>query len=595
MEYNNSLSESHFKQHENKFKRCFINPKIVFDKKKMFNRKVTTKVMDLEVLDNKTLHSKSPIKIIRNDLKENKISNIIPTLSTKIFKLHQLYVPESKLNSFDNYDDSTISVKDEIKVLGTADIETILNDMKQREIQMIADHEPFLTNLITKAVTESSFVSEPLIKQSNIVPGYAFSTFSFVKYPNNTLTIMNELKENKRQVHDIYNRSLKEDSYTIACNIENKLQKELKKTFKKVKAKLIKDYNKEIKEAKSSVKESISKIDKSISKKVCSLPLKGKTKLKTKMLPNKANAKKLNHKTTKCMESLLNKNKLSTSSPKIRTPVDEFSMVSVFEQLFAKSQENSIMDNVISTTQNILGKKCLQKFAKRGVKPDFIPENKHFYHSETEIPDIVEYADVDNTDSGNITSINGASEKPTTATDESYEGLSNKISYNDYVNGYKYYLNFQKSNDDDKFSNLVRYQAHKHHNVDDIGKFILKKIPQLPTTRLRRYFVEPETLEDQDISTKSEDSWFKRHFFVFIDTSSPRKFHTSETVSLKAPDLVTTEKSINAVNARTHKPIDLRTKTTATTRRSKRNLISPKRKSWGRDSASSMYFLNYIY
>lgn len=579
MEYKNSLSRSHF----NKWKGLPIDSPIVLDKEEMIKRKATTKKMDLEVLDKAqtTLHSKSPIKKVRDQLKENNVSNIIPTLTTKIFKMHQLYVPQTKINIFDNYDDLTMSAKDELEFLGTADIEAVLNDIKQREIQMIADQEPLVTNLITKAVTESSFVSEPLIKQSYIAPGYAFSTFSFVNYPNNTFSIIDEVKENKRQVHDIYNRSMKEDSYTIACNIENKLQKKLKKTYKKVKAKLLKDYNKEIKEAKASVTKSISKIDKSVSKKVCSLPSKSKTKLKTNILPNKTNEFKLNHKTTKCVESSLKKNKLSTSSPKIQTPKDNFSMLSVFEQLLDKFQENSIMDTVMLTTQNILEKKYSEKIAKRGVNTNFILENKHSYYSDKEIP--VEYTDSVNIDSDNITAINGVTEQydqSTTAKDESYEALSNKISYNDYVNGYKYYLNFQKSNDDDKFSNLVRYQAHKHHNVNDIGKYILKKIPELPTTRLRRYFVESETLEDQDVSTKSEDSWFKKHFFVFLDTNSPRKFHTSETVSLKAPDLVNTEKTIKTVNTRQHKPTNLQTTTTTSTRRYKRNLISSKHNNW---------------
>lgn len=51
-----------------------------------------------------------------------------------------------------------------------------------------------------------------------------------------------------------------------------------------------------------------------------------------------------------------------------------------------------------------------------------------------------------------------------------FNNNSSLTSFEDYVNGYRYYLNFQKAQDDSLFSNHVKYQAHKHHNVDDIGK-----------------------------------------------------------------------------------------------------------------------------
>ncbi|XP_061727493.1 uncharacterized protein LOC133532730 [Cydia pomonella] len=72
--------------------------------------------------------------------------------------------------------------------------------------------------------------------------------------------------------------------------------------------------------------------------------------------------------------------------------------------------------------------------------------------------------------------------EPTQADSRTYEVLSNKLSYKDFVDGFKYYLKFERDMARSNFSDIVRYEAHKHHNVDDIGKFILEKIPQVPVT-----------------------------------------------------------------------------------------------------------------
>lgn len=130
----------------------------------------------------------------------------------------------------------------------------------------------------------------------------------------------------------------------------------------------------------------------------------------------------------------------------------------------------------------------------------------------------------------------------------SFEDLSSKISYNEFVNGYRHYLKFQQDQSNQNFSNLVKYQAHIHHSVDDIGKYILNKIPPLPnynkTKRERRFSDDSDNNMDyQEITTRSEDSWFKKHFYLFIDSSPPKKYHTSETVELKPtePKLFITE------------------------------------------------------
>ncbi|XP_013176827.1 PREDICTED: uncharacterized protein LOC106124567 isoform X3 [Papilio xuthus] len=120
-----------------------------------------------------------------------------------------------------------------------------------------------------------------------------------------------------------------------------------------------------------------------------------------------------------------------------------------------------------------------------------------------------------------------------------FKDLAEKLYYNDYVNGYKHYLKFQQEQGVQNYSNLVRYQAHRHHSVDDIGKFILNKLPTVPKRDKRAFNDAAETTEDQDISTKSEESWFKKHFYVFIDSGQPKKYHSSQTVSLRP--LVTTK------------------------------------------------------
>ncbi|XP_045764391.1 uncharacterized protein LOC123866757 [Maniola jurtina] len=482
-------------------------------------------------------------------------------------------------------------INDDMEFLGTAEIEEVLNDMKQEEIQMILDQEPTIANLITNAVTETSFTSVPYyIAQSNIFPGYAFSTFLFLSYPNNSLA-KNIFKNSKNQMHNKLIRSIKEDSCTLACNIEEKLQRKLKKTYCKLKDKLSKEYNKEIKEARATIKEHIKKTSKHTSKKVCTLPCANKNKqtteiksiLKTKLMNKYSHINGTRFKTncTKSMKKLIEGSKFSThsiSTRRIQTPEDEFSMISTFEKLLDRSNGNNMMENIILTTQSNFENTGLRKFAKRNPKSHFIPEEnntEYFYKDGVKIPDSVEYTDCDN-NVDNLTATDKITEKydrSQVTADANYQALSNKISFNDYVNGYKYYLNFQKDNDDEKYSNLVRYQAHKHHNVDDIGKFILTKIPRLPSTRIKRYFVESETLEDQDVSTKSEDSWFKKHFFAYLDTNPPRKFHTSQTVSLKAPDLQTTERTTTrAITMYTHKKITLpQAKNIILTRRHRRN------------------------
>ncbi|XP_045538626.1 uncharacterized protein LOC106715561 [Papilio machaon] len=131
-----------------------------------------------------------------------------------------------------------------------------------------------------------------------------------------------------------------------------------------------------------------------------------------------------------------------------------------------------------------------------------------------------------------------------------FKDLAEKLYYKDYVNGYKHYLKFQQEQGVQNYSNLVRYQAHRHHSVDDIGKFILNKLPTVPKKEKRAFNDAAETTEDQDISTKSEESWFKKHFYVFIDSGQPKKYHSSQTVSLRP--LVTDKNNIESSRCSAH-------------------------------------------
>ncbi|XP_046960651.1 uncharacterized protein LOC124530511 [Vanessa cardui] len=237
------------------------------------------------------------------------------------------------------------------------------------------------------------------------------------------------------------------------------------------------------------------------------------TTLKTRKPVAKTTTLKKNHYTPH-----QNKNKLNSTLHSIPVLSDDYSMLSVFELLLTKTHENNML-NVLSTKNYPI---------KREVKSEKNVENTSKDKNNFQVHD---YANDDYNYNGSTNSYEQNDHYD--ALDTSFESLSNKISYNDYVNGFKYYLNSQKDPEDLRFSNVIRYQAHKHHKVDDIGKYILNKIPQLPTTRLKRKFVETETLDDQDVSTKSEDSWFKKHFFIFLDKDTPKKFHSAQTVTFK--------------------------------------------------------------
>ncbi|XP_050342322.1 uncharacterized protein LOC126768339 [Nymphalis io] len=377
--------------------------------------------------------------------------------------------------------------------MGTAEIEAILNEIKHRELQMIAQQEPSVSELISSTVTETTFlaVSHPKSRISTIL---SLDKDNKVIIESTTL---NNVAIDEKQQHNINHRSLKHDATTLAYNVEN----EVKKTKATVKEKINKMCTKATARTKA-----VAKSSKKVHRNITRMSQTRKPIVKTTV-------RKLLY------SRKLNKNKFTTTLHSIPVLNDDYSMLSVFELLLTKTHENNMM-NILSTKNFPI---------KREIKSKELIENTN--NDKTKYEEF-DSANIDyNYNSATPSEQNVQSEN--IPEDTSFESLSNKISYNDYVNGFKYYLNFQKDADDQRFSNLIRYQAHKHHKVDDIGKFILNKIPQLPTTRLKRKFVETETLDDQDVSTKSEDSWFKKHFFIFLDKDTPKKFHSVQTVSFK--------------------------------------------------------------
>lgn len=502
-------------------------------------------------------NEKREAKVSNNDI----IEKILANVTEKVNFLKKEYTSERYKTLFPQLDNTikdystqktttrktTVAVTEEVDFLGTAQIEKLLNDIKARAIKMVAEQNPAVTDIITNTVTEATFEADPILTHLEMSsPGYALTTFVCLNNVENIdKRTANDSKviliSNRDSKHNVSARSVKEDAYTIAHNVEDMLQKELKSIYKKVKNKVSKDFHKEVNKAKSTMQCESSKIINKVTKKVTAAAktshLTAHRKATTVSRHNRGN------KSTKQMKKST-KQMVDT----ITTPtVDDFAMLTLYEQILAKTHEDNVMK--LLTTNNKrkidgtirLSKRNPETLADLTLKEDV----KRMYDYGEGIPDIDYNDDIiipeASNDYSTDTNTNPKTTKyyETTYTTEgvpveetSYEGLSDKIAYKDYVNGYKSYLKFQKDQAKQNFSALVKYQAHRHHKVDDIGKFILNKIPQIPNRR-RRHFFDDGDIDDQDISTKSDDSWFKKHFYMFVDSGPPKKYHTSETVEFK--------------------------------------------------------------
>lgn len=486
--------------------------------------------------------------------------------------------------SFDSKQTTTTSMpKFDSEYPGTAQIEELLNDIKVKAIQMVAEQIPSVTDLITNTVTEATFEADPILTHLDFAtPGYYLSTFVSINEIKNVFgkrTVPSRVNEftlndsvliTNTEPHYIVARSLKEETYTMARNVEDMLERNLKKMYHKVKDKVSSDFRKEIHQVKSTLS--------GIAHRASTTKTKAKTTTKSTKATTHSKHSTMSatttittaprhlrgehlyqHKLMRPYQRMRQHTRPHTHEATRPTPTyDDYMMLTLYEQMLAKTQEDNVLK--LLTTVDSMNKKrrehkhyrlskrnpetltdiklreYLQKVYDEGIN---MPDYDYVEPSSAPVPPSTDNNNEGNTDhvSGNDNSSKPYSSYPTSVTqtsldDTSYEGLSNKISYNDFVNGYKHYLKFQKEQGSQNFSNLVKYQAHRHHNVDDIGKFILNKIPQLPNRR-RRFFDDTD-IDYQDISTKSDDNWFKKHFYLFVDNGPPKKFHTSQTVPLKS-------------------------------------------------------------
>lgn len=486
---------------------------------------------------NAVMHQKQSYK------KEGKVSNskmdkILAPGTEKapvVKQQHEIYFPTHQkfLYEYNTPKDSTeittsITIED-ADYIGTAQIEELLNEIKARAIEMVADN-PAVTNIIQTSVTEASF-------EKFTSPAYALTTFVFLNdFENIDKRTLNDsniiLISNKNDKRDVSAKSIKENAYTVAQSVEDMLQNELKSFYRKVKNKMSKEYHKDIKNAKSTLK----------SKENAKVP-NIVTATKTLRLISRRNSRKCKN---NCGDKTSKKKKKTTKSqnPGSTTPtVDDFTMLKLYEQILAKTHEDNVMKMLTKNNKrkidaiNRLSKRNPETLEDLSLKEDI----KRMYGDGESIPDTDYNSDKINSSHGyssdsnanpNITCEVTQTYKTGPVEDKMYKGLSDKIAYKDYVNGYKNYLLFEKDEAKSNFSNLIKYQAHRHHKVDEIGKFILNKIPQIPT-RNKRYFFDYSVMDGQDITSKSDDSWFKKHFYKSLDNSSPHKYRTLHTVEFK--------------------------------------------------------------
>ncbi|KAH9628331.1 hypothetical protein HF086_015602 [Spodoptera exigua] len=474
---------------------------------------------------------------------------------------------------------------EEPEFAGTAQIEELLNDIKVKAIARITQENPMVTDVITNTVNEATFEADPILTHI-ATTGYDMDTIKDISSQNAERTVSleneNEIDQNdptlksNTESHYIVARSIKDDTITMAHNVEDKLEKELKSIYNKVKHKVSCDFNK----AKSTIKQGINKISST-----CGINITT-TKISTKATHKPATKAKAHN--TKPAEKTKEKatSRHIRGTPTLKTTVksdqdfskttyDDYVMLTLYEEMLAKTHEENIR-KMLSTTDVPLVRKRRHHLRLSKRNPETLGDVKlkevveKLYDDSANMPDY-DMGDMEPSANANMTtthpselpnSDNGSLEPPVVIqegvmsepeqhihnsastlmpssaeedlTDTSLEGLSNKISYNDFVNGYRHYLKFQKEQGHQNFSNLVKYQAHRHHSVDDIGKFILNKIPHVPSVRRKRSFLDESDMDYQEITTKSDDSWFKKHFYLFIDNGPPKKFHTSQTVELKS-------------------------------------------------------------
>lgn len=415
---------------------------------------------------------------------------------------------------------AVISTESTQEFIGTAEIENMLAQIKERAIYTIANEPPYISELITTTVTETTFEADPILQSFFPRSSTLKNVFSYYMKQKRSLTSTTAGLENQND------SSFKGNVVTSACCFEAQLRKEINELLQIVKRKLclgVKCVKCTTKHLLHDAKEDIQKATEPMMRLDVSFATENKPIMRNTR--NSTTTKRRlfrHHETTTSMADQLTLN-----------DDDDYSMLKRFEYVLSKAHENNAI-KMVTTPNNVLSyKRNVNKVSKRNqetIEDLNLKENIRKLVDSYPIPDEVDY----NKDTSIGVFRKGDYDTKTegSSSGSNLEGLSKRLSYKEYVDGFKNYLNYVRETTSSNFSNLVRYQAHRHHKVDDIGKFILDKIPStVPQIRKKRRFFDDSDGDDQDMSTKSDESWFKRHFYLFIDTGPPKKY--THTVSSK--------------------------------------------------------------
>lgn len=551
------------------------NVKFVFTPYVMYATKLTPSMVEL--ID-KSVHKKTT---------EN-VNTAIAKMNTHINQLKRIYgVKKSPVSN----PDTTLGYP------GTADIEELLTGIKMKAIQTVVENGPSMVDIISNTVTEATFGAEHNWNKIGATP--------FSRFHLSTLHVDNLFKkeiDGYPGSHHVVTRSVTNEPLSIA-NIEEMLHKEIKNIYHKMKLKVAKETAKSkhnstststvITPTSTSTASTTTRITTTTPTPTTVASISNATptdlhaRSSKKTTTNSKTQKSGSTNQTKASQSPIN---TSTKPPQHHdkfceqeepfsitrlerdtTPADakatemeplntdDYNMLNLYEQMLQKVQEDNVVKLI--ATANLpsnIQKKERYRLSKRNPETltdiELKESVRKFYNDGDLLPDY-EYLKTLSTPTPSEVDEKGYE----TMLSTSYEDLSKKIAYEDFVNGYKHYLKFQQEKaKEDNFSAMVKYQAHRHHNVDDIGKYILDKIPQLPqesntanVKRLKRFF-EDMDMEDQEVSTKTDDSWFRKHFYIFLDYGPPKKFHTSQVVSLKPPIADISSNSMQATKTVTY-------------------------------------------
>lgn len=587
--------------------------------KSKYKAKVVQPLSGVVVTDNLPEELASISSTVSN-LKERYSEN---PLGVRHFNTAPSFTDNAEINKF-----LTILGTTEPKVEGTQIVELMLNEVKAKTINLLPSQKSSVTtNLISNSVTEATYNAHPTLARYGD-PDSGLSTLVSVNDNENLDTTKSDEFNPKESIfsanteaHYLAARSIKEDTITIAQNVEDMLQRELKNIYNKVKHKVSGDLRKGIHTVKTTLKDTYGKLSTkhSTSSKFAAnittskTPVKITSPPKSRVCPCKSSTKKkeqlwstITSTSTTTFPRVKKKDDIEddkfiedayTPETVYKQTYDDYMMLTLFEQILSKTNDENVRKILATTKYPSFDRIKRKAFRLSKRNPETLTDVKlreviqNVYDDGGNMPDYdyieplsnvssskrvtannnynePEYvfdpsASPDNSADGVVEEVNkGATLARTDAehvdghgdhtianshisgtdssnspSDTSYEGLSNKISYDQFVNGYKHYLNFQKDQSNQNFSNLVKYQAHRHHSVDDIGKFILNKIPPLPSYNKKKRELaisdDSENNMDYQETTKSEDSWFRKHFYLFIDNGPPKKYHTSETVELK--------------------------------------------------------------